>query len=39
MAPWPIWLRTLILTLVLVPLMTWVLLPILRKWFRRWLIK
>lgn len=35
----PIFLRTLILTIVLVPLMVFVLIPTLNKLFSKWLIK
>ncbi len=36
-AAWPIPLRTLLLTIIAVPVMTFVVLPLLQKLFRNWL--
>lgn len=37
LAPWPLWLRILVITLLVVGLMTWVVAPQLTRWLRPWL--
>lgn len=39
MEGWPLWLRTLLVTALLVPLLTWVLLPLLTRLLRGWLFR
>jgi len=37
MESWPLPLRTLLVTLLMVPALTWLILPLLRRMFRSWL--
>lgn len=37
--PWPLPFRTLLVTLVLVPVLTWVIFPLLMRIFRSWMVR
>jgi antibiotic biosynthesis monooxygenase (ABM) superfamily enzyme len=39
MAPWPLGLRTLVLSTVMVVTLTWLVIPVLTRLFRKWLVR
>jgi uncharacterized protein len=39
MESWPLYLRTLLVTLVMVPALTWLILPLLTRVFRGWMFR